>query len=70
MSRGTNPGSSDASMISVSFIAGSGISTADCALSYIAPSTISAHFTSSATGAALNPNWVAATFARKLVQEM
>ncbi len=46
-------------MISVSFIAGSAISTADSGLSYSAPSTMSAHFTSSATGAALKPNFVA-----------
>jgi len=50
-------------------MAGAAISTADSGLSYWAPSTMSAQWMSSATGAVLKPKRVEAMWARKLVQE-
>ena len=58
------------SIMSVSFIAAAAISTADSALVYKAPSTISAHLIRSATGAASKPNLVVAICARKLVHDV
>ena len=58
MSRGMKSGSWVDSMISVSFMAGAAISTADSGLSYFAPSTMLAQWISSATGAVSNLNWV------------
>ena len=53
----------------VSFIAGAAISTAACALSYFAPSTMSAQRISSASGAVSKPNLSRATSAIRLVHE-
>ena len=53
----------------VSFMAGAFISTAVCGSSYRAPSMMSAHSTSSATGAGLKPKRCSATVAMNFVHE-
>jgi len=54
----------------VSFIAGASISTADCALSYFAPSMMFAQWIRSFSGLVSKPKFSRATSAIRLVQEM
>ena len=64
-----NPGSWFDSITMVSFIAGSFISTAVCGSEYSAPSMMSAHSTTSATGSGLNPKRSFVTSAMNFVHE-
>ncbi len=57
-------------MAMVSFMAGAFISTADFASSYMAPSTMSVQWTSSATGRGSKPKRSLAIMAMKLVQDL
>ena len=68
ITRGTKP-SPELSITMVSFMAGAAISTAACALSYLAPSTMSAQRISSASGPVSKPNLSRPISAIRLVQE-
>ena len=70
ISRGTRLSSEELSIAIVSFIAGAAISTAACALSYFAPSTMFAHLINSASGVVSNPKLIRAISAIRLVQEI